>query len=189
MSMPATVGPALRAESSLRRAEPGERLALEADAHPVVDRPAAVRDVEVDRARVPREDGEVEPDVAALHRELRDALEERLADTAAAGVLADEEVLQVERTPRPRRVRLVEEREAHRAVVDLGEQALERWRRLRQVGAERLGRREDGVRLALVLRQQADELVDRLRVVRRRRTDHARGSCPAAFAVSTAFTA
>jgi hypothetical protein len=79
--------------------------------------------------------------------------------------LGDEQVLQVDpRAPAPGGIALKEQCEARRRRVQLGHQALERRRLAAEIGSQALDGGFDGIGLALVASQVANEAEDDLGV-------------------------
>eukprot|EP00634_Sargassococcus_sp_CCMP2135_P000969 CAMPEP_0198672950 /NCGR_PEP_ID=MMETSP1467-20131203/93830_1 /TAXON_ID=1462469 /ORGANISM="unid. sp., Strain CCMP2135" /LENGTH=226 /DNA_ID=CAMNT_0044409795 /DNA_START=22 /DNA_END=700 /DNA_ORIENTATION=- len=122
----------------------------------------ALLGVEGDGGGVPVEGVPVEPRVAAGVGDGGDGLEEEAAEAVFAVGLDDEEVFEVGAGPGPRRVGVVEEREADGVVVVFCEKAVE-FRRRRKAVAQQvgLGDLDGGFGFLFVGRQADDEAPER----------------------------
>src|SRR5687768_433883 len=138
--------------------EPLQRRAGEAGQQPLAQHHRPERLVEADRRLVPVEHAPLEAPAAALDDQCREAREQRLADAAAAMRGLHEHVLEIQAgLAEEGRERGEEEREAHRAPPDLGDQRLARGTRTEERRLERRRRALGLVGELLVHGELADQ--------------------------------
>src|SRR5437879_5995255 len=113
--------------------DPLERVTGEPVPDPLGERPGVLLAVEVERERVPIERRPLDPGAATLDSDRSDRAEQRGPDARAAALRPYVEILEPQARPAlPRREGPVEQREADRRAVHLGDQRLRRRRRSEQ---------------------------------------------------------
>src|ERR1700730_9724725 len=139
---------------------------------PVLHRARTLRAVEILRAGVPVEHRPFHSGPSAFGRDLREPLEDRLADSAAPILLEYEKIFQVEsRTAAPSRIGTKKKREAEGVACVLRNQTFEGRVAIFHLCAQPGGSCLNRFGLTLELRKCADEAKDRFGVARRREAD------------------